>query len=448
MFVKVKSRVEKVAPSYRDSRLDLTWPWWIHPAWGLILLSGSMALISAAVPADTYGATWGVRRFLTGDLSQLLFICIGTTLLGILFTSGMAARGGSTKLLFSSQRLAYLKRAYRILFFLTLLGYLLFFAFAFIQGVSLSDLAAVLQRDDLAIYRVKSQAQTIPGLTTMTQFGPIAAILGYLLHKMGYVGRGYIFIVILSCVRVVFYSERLALIEVLVPLILVAALTVDRNSKVARMINFAPAIIVPIIWAVFAASEYIRSWVHYQFTTDVPFLEWVTLRLFGYYTTSFNNSALFMQAYEGTEALPYYTVGVFWNAPILSSILSHPGIAGVEADKWWSLTLKNYSGLEFNNQGSFLTAYAELGPVFGILFWLAVGLSLGAMFTKLSEGSVPGLLAFTTMFIGLLELPRLIYWTEGRAFPVILALFVIAYCYPREPANHRLARVEKRGSDN
>lgn len=419
--------------------IEIRWPWWIHPAWALLFLTGGMALVAICIPADTYFAAWGVPKFLDSDASGLLLICILAVTFGIVLTSGLSTHGGSRMLSISGRQVTYLRRAYKVLFALTVTGYLLFFVFGYVKGVGLNDLIAVLQRDPLATYRVKAQVQTIPGLTTMTQFGPIAVAIGFLLKRIGHGSSSFLILLFLSCLRVVFYSERLALIEMLVPLILVAALT--RRPGKAKWIGLAPAVIAPFVWGVFSASEYIRSWVYYQNLTTMPFTEWVTLRLIGYYTTSFNNSALFMQAHEGTRALPFFSVGVFWNAPGLSSAFPYPGVSGTNPDRWWSSVLSAYGRPEFNNQGSFLVAWAEFGPFLALLFWFAVGTVLGALFSAMTRGSLPGLLAYSVLFIGILELARIGYWMEGRAAPALVGLIAIACTFPRASAAGQQAQL-------
>lgn len=411
----------------------------MHPVWVLLLLTGTMAFVAASVDEETYGEAWVVRKFLGADATTLLFIYLGLMAVGMLFASGMAARGGSATLTITPRQGRYLRRTYKTLFFLTALGYLMFFTFAFQQGVGFSDLLAVLQRDEAAAFRVKSQVQTVAGLTTMTQFGPLAVALGFFLRKVGLAKRGFWFLVFLSLLRVVFYTERLALIETLVPLILVAALTVRPRSRAARRMAIAPLFIVPVVWCVFAASEYLRSWVYYQHTTDMPFAKWVSLRMFGYYTTGFNNSALFMDAHQSlSDPVPFYSVGVFWNAPGLDALMEHPGFQGFKPESWWPMILRSYGNPEFNNEGSFLVVHAEFGPLLAGAFWLGVGLFMGWLFAKISRGSLPALMAYSTLLIGILELPRFVYWSQGRATPVIVALLILAIGYPRIRKTNRM----------
>lgn len=410
-----------------DRELVIGWPWWANPMWAFLLLTGSMALIAVTLN-DTFYATWGVSKFLDNDLSLTLMAGILATVFGILLGTGMKARGGTATLRFNGRQVQYLRRGYRLMFALALISYAVWIASALSQGVGLGDLIAVVDRESGAIGDLKSNARPIGGLTTMTQFAPVVAVLGMILRKIGVGGRGWFLLVLLAGVRTMFYAERLALIEILIPVMLVASLTVQPGSKWRRLTRVAPIIGGPLVWVVFAISEYTRSWVYYQTITTLPFGEWVSTRLAGYYVTAFNNSAILATSHEGSSALPYFSVPAFWNAP---GVPAHPGILGFEPEDWWVYTLTMKGNVEFNNPGSFLVTYAEFGLAGMLTLWLVVGVILGVLFSSMTKGSVPALIAYSVLFVGVLELPRFIYWTQGRATPMLIALVIIGLSYPR-----------------
>jgi hypothetical protein len=408
--------------------LAVSWPWWVHPGWALLLLTGSMAAVSILLPDSIY-ETWSVRKFLNPDLSLILAVGILAAFLGIMLSAGTVSRSGSASIELSSKQVIFLRRAYLTMFLLALLSYSIWISSAAGQGVRITDLAAVINRDPGAISSLKDSSHPIGGLTTMTQLAPVVVVLGHVLRKIGASkGRAAALLVVLAAIRTIFYAERLALIEVLIPLLLVAALTVGPKSSWRRLSRTAPLIVAPLIWAVFAISEYTRSWIFYQQTTDLPFTEWVSARLAGYYVTSFNNSAILSIGYEGAHASPYFVFPAFWNAP---GAPPHGGIYGLAPDDWWTSMLMTEGNEEFTNPGSFLVTYAELG-IWGMMaFWLIVGLILGGLFASMTRGSLPALIGSCAMFVGILELPRFIYWTQGRATPILLALVVVALCYPK-----------------
>lgn len=418
-----------------DRELHLRWPWWIHPAWAFALLTGSMAIVSVTLPAGAF-SEWRAPKFLDEELSLTLIALMLVFFIGIVVGSGAAARGGSVTMRFSSRQVSYLRRAYRLLFLLTLLGYGLWVISALSQGVTAQDLSDVLGRSEGAIGALKENSRPIGGLTTATQFGPVALALGIILNKMGEAGRVYWVIVALAAFRAMFYAERLALIEVLIPVLVLGAMTTYGTTKRASLIRIAPIVAAPLVWGLFALFEYSRSWIYYERLTPLPFHEWVTLRLIGYYVTSFNNSALLVQAVDEAKATPYFAIDGFWNFPLTAAIMPHPGIQGLTATEWWQYTLQLNANPEFNNSGSFLAAYGEFGMAWAILFWLAIGLVVGVVFSQMTKGRLPALLAVSTLFVGLLELSRFTYWTQGRAFPVLLAVVVIAVTFPKSRENN------------
>lgn len=429
------SSTQPTEAEVKPGRIAVSWPWWIHPAWALLLLTGSMAVLAIVLPESVY-QTWAVRKFLDGDLMLVLLIGIVAAFAGIMLASGAVSRSGSVVIKLSHKQIFFLRRVFWFLFFLALISYAIWIGSAATQGVGFANLTSVLNRDPGAISSLKDNSRPIGGLTTMTQFAPVVVILGHLLRKLGErVGWASLVLVVLAAVRTVFYAERLALIEVLIPLLLVAALTVEPGSKWRGLSRVAPLIVAPLVWAIFAISEYTRSWIFYQQTTNLPFVEWVSARLAGYYVTSFNNSALLALGHSGSNATPYFTFPAFWNAP---GAPAHEGVYGLNPDDWWTSMLISEGNVEFTNPGSILVTYAELGTLGMVVFWIISGLILGSLFVSMSKGSVAGLVATCSLFVGILELPRFIYWTQGRATPILLALILIALFYPK----NEFARVE------
>ncbi|BCT77036.1 hypothetical protein SCMU_28780 [Sinomonas cyclohexanicum] len=415
--------------------LSLTWPWWLHPGWALIGLTGTLAVVSCLLPDEDF-ALWNTQKFLDGTMAPVLFVGICAMLLGILLAGTRLHRGGSREVIFSAQAILLLRRSYAVLFTLTLVGYAIWAASAFQHGVRAEDLTAVLDRQAGALGELKGNSRPISGLTTLTQLGPVAVAIGAIMRRLGQGGRSYYLLFAAAAVRTVFYAERLALMELAVPLAVITAITVGGGSRAKQLLaRLAPLFIGPAVWALFAISEYTRSWVFYQNTTSLPFQEWVTMRLLGYYTTAFNNSALFAAAHEGTYALPYFSFPVAWNIPLVDSVVPYPGIHGTGPEEWWMAVLQNNASVELNNVGSFLVTYGELGILGMVLFWMLVGMAMGRLHRSIALGSAVSVIAYASLFVGILELPRFIYWTQGRAFPVLASLLVLWLVYPKKPTD-------------
>jgi len=416
-------------PAPRSLVLRTAWPWWIHPAWAVALLPALTALIAVIIPASAY-SDWKTQKYLTNEYSLWLLVLLLTLLLGIILSSAMAMRGGSTLITFSPTQITFLKRAYRTLFILTAVGYLVWIGSAISQGATFQDLSQVLERSPGAISELKAISAPIGGITTLTQFGIVAVPLGAILHKIGVTKNYHYLIVLLAGIRTVFYAERLALIETILPLFLIVALTTTRRSKLNFLVKITPIVAPLLVWGFFAVSEYSRSWIFYQYTTPLPFANWVSMRLLGYYVTAYNNSALLATYLPGASHVPYFTFEGFWNFPGISN-LGPPKISAVSPDDWWFSVLSHHGNPELNNTGSFLVTLGELGATGAIVFWLIIGIIVGAVFVRMTKGGVIGMLAVASLFVGLLELPRFTYWTLGRCFPVLIALIILALTYPR-----------------
>lgn len=432
--------IPHTTPKTTSPVLEVHWPWWLHPVWALLLMVGTTAVASIVLPPPYY-RIWGTNKFLNHDSAGLLLLGIILMLVGILAANHRNARGGHARIVFSPTKIAHLQKTYKILLALTLLGYAFWGLIAISEGVRAADLFAVLQRDEGAIGELKANSRPVGGVTTLAQFGPVAVVLGFVLRKIGVGGRSYWVIIVLALVRATFYAERLALLEILLPLVLITAITMVKRSRWRPLVQIMPLVLGPLVWVIFAISEYSRSWVYYQNVVSLPFSEWVTSRLLGYYITSFNNSALFADSWRGLYEPPYMSIQAFWNAPGVSALVGHPSVLGLHPDKWWSSVLQARSNPEFTNVGSFLVTYAEMGWPLASVFWLAVGWILGSLFSAVTRGSFAGLIAYCALFIGLLELPRFIYWTQGRTIPVIIGLLVVWWMF-------RSAHAEKRtGAD-
>lgn len=411
--------------------LTISWPWWLHPFAALLLLPALMAAVAVLLPADAY-SVWGTAKFLNADMSLTLAICVVAMLVGILISSGSSVRGGSATIEFSTQQLVWLRRAYRFVFALTLIGYVVWIGNAVSQGIGFSALGSVLDREQGAIHELKSEIRPITGITTLTQFGIIVMALGPVLRRLGISKRWYLLVFLLSLLRFLFYAERLAVIELAVPFLVVIALMADRTSLRGKFARVAPVLSVPVLWGVFAISEYTRSWVYYEKLSSMPFPQWVTLRLLGYYTTSFNNSALFAASIRDTSGyVPYFSVNAFWSAPGVEAILPYPGINGTGPEEWWVGILRSHANAEFNNVGSFLVVAGEWGTIAAVMIWLLAGIAIGTIFARMTHGGLVAMLATATTFVGILELPRFIYLTLGRATPMIVMLIIMALSYPR-----------------
>jgi hypothetical protein len=86
--------------------------------------------------------------------------------------------------------------------------------------------------------------------------------------------------------------------------------------------NLVPAIGVVSLLLFFTGFEYLRSWSNYYSGRDQSLLEFGSMRLLGYYVTSFNNGAYLLQRLDPLNA-PYFTAHFLWTFPLSSPAIKH-----------------------------------------------------------------------------------------------------------------------------
>lgn len=414
---------------YSAATIRLQLHWWLSPLAGLLLVAGLTALVSISLPSSTY-TTWLTPKYLGASESALLMFAIAACAAGIVLGSLGRPESATREVRLERHEVAWLVRTYKVTLGLALFGYVMWMLLAVSQGVGIADLAAVVSREGSAIGQLKSNSRPVGGLTTWTQLGPIAVATGFLLRRAGFQARGIWVVIALSAFRTLFYAERLALLETTIPAVLILALTTNPGERGYKLARIAPFIAPPAVWSLFAISEYTRSWVYYSTFTDQPFTQWVSVRMLGYYTTSYNNSAM-LHRYLPEDSTPYFSVDAFWNAPGIGGMFDPGTIGTVPASNWWSSTLQAGANFDFTNTGSFLVMMGEFGVVGGAILIIAMGFVYGRAFRGVKQGSIPALLTYSVLLVGLLELPRFNYLSLGRATPLLLGLVIVAMTYPR-----------------
>ena len=219
-------------------------------------------------------------------------------------------------------------------------AYVLWFARGILRAGGITALFETWRRDP---EHVKGELlATLPGVTTLTQLA-VAAIplaIAFKLVRPGSAIRVLVVVVFaLAVVRTALFSERLALIELLLPLaFLIAA---PRKVTVPRIALYALAFLLAAI-TFFAATELRRS---YAYTSDFSASR-ATTRFFGYYLTSVNNGMAVVDEYPAST--PFYWSGEFlWRLPVVGDLrVEHlPGIGtvnfryadafGIDPESFW-----------------------------------------------------------------------------------------------------------------
>ena len=403
--------------------------WWANPLSPVLFLVVPTAVVAWALPARVYFEQWQEPKFfsfaaLVRCLVAAIVFCIGA-LIATRGRLGLAARSEWPALSPVARRV--LRRSFFWLFRITCLAYAVWLAAAVRRGLRPDLLLETVRSQSNFNDTLKSQFDTVSGVTTFTQLGIAASIVGALLttHPDRAVSRRVGVIVALAIARGFFLAERLAIIEVLLPWLVVRSgqLAATRSRPARRLlVRFGPVLAIPILVGGFALFEYSRSWTFAKTRTDDTFLEYSSYRLAGYYATSLNNGELYRSTTDRTNRLPFYTVEFVWSAPVVSSLFSYQGITGEPAR---SPALEVQSNPEFNSEGGLAGPFIDYGDFGGMLYFFGVGIVFGILYRQFAGSRLTGVLLYPMLFTGLLEMPRYLYWAQGRATPAAGALLLV-----------------------
>lgn len=406
--------------------------WWLSPV-GVVLLVVPVSLLLAVSTSDAgFRLLYRTPKVLTSGQALLFLAAAAAMLLGVLLTvPGRQAPWPSPWPVLRAEQVRILRRAANVCFWTTVLGYVTYLAAAGARGLSPADLQAILFSQENYSGALREVFAPVTGITTLTQVGIAYVVLGGLLLISGNgqgVRRRLTVVVLLGLARAFFLTERLALIEVVVPLAVLAAagLRQQRHRPGSQWLPFAPVLAVPALVAVFGLFEYSRSWVFFRTRTTSTFPEFVLDRLAGYYATAYNNGAIQLVHTPDDGRLPYSSLEALWTAPVVAQLDVYQRLTGLDAPTEYAVLLEQHGTPEFNNPGGLAVPLTDFGLAGGLLAFLVAGLLVGLAYRSFRNGSPTGLLLYPVVFTGLLEMPRYLYWTQGRVVPPVLALVVTA----------------------
>jgi oligosaccharide repeat unit polymerase len=286
---------------------------------------------------------------------------------------------------------------------------------------------------------------TVPGVTTLTQLAvaaiPLAVAFG--LHRERSVLRKLVWITLaLALARAVFSSERLAVIELVVPLAFLAL--APRRAPVPKVVVSALALAVAVM-AFFAVTELRRT---YVYTNDFS-AQSATTRFFGYYLTSLNNGFAIVDEYPART--PFYSTGrMLWELPGVGDFRADhlPGVGtvsfryedtfGVEPSSFWPPAFAaqdlDYEFNVFSTPGYLAADFGWLG----VLAVFLIGAVSGLLYSR-ADASAFHRALYAVWLVGLLEFMRILYFTDTRLAPAY-AVFLAAFLVLRRPSRAPLAR--------
>ena len=289
-----------------------------------------------------------------------------------------------------------------------------------------------------------------PGLTSLANMGPVFfSIYAYRLFDKGERALPrpmhvmFVVLGLFTLFRVYVWTERLALIELLVPFGLAFGRWTSTRAgtgwALARSVG--PYAAIPMVILLFGASEYFRSWSSDTYQGKMDFWEFAIGRFASYYYTSLNNGAGLLANMPWPTWTFEFTLEWLHRAPFGAGkpFSDAVGYTGPQFD-WY---LSTYQDEEFNSPSGIFGPLSDLGIYGGLGYMLAIGLVSGLCFRAYREGRLVGVLFYPIFFITFMEIyrypylgvPRAFTWTLGIGLALLLAATVKPLAAPRRTAS-------------
>ncbi len=413
-------------PAPPSSRVSAVW--WMHPAVALGIPTIIVAVSALAISPASYPLYWKTGKFVQDKDVLMALAAVAAFALGTLVAPQKQTHnlkeGLAPEIPWNSVR-----GIFNWCFWLCAMGYAIWTAVGVHNGLRLGTVLDALRGNDGAAYEIHLHyLLPIPGVTSLTQFGIAAIVLGVPLGiSQGRKGVKWKILAVLAVgtVRALINSERLALIELALPCAVSwlwnqTARTGEPWKK--RMVQAIPVISSGALFAVFSVSEYFRSWLNFYAAHEDNFFRFAGLRLIGYYTTAFNNAVLMVHSMTKPMGVPYFTAVFARHFPILKSVFDSLFPAPMDGENMYAALLAQAANPELNNPSGIVLPVVDYGYAGSLIYWLLAGVVCGYLYRSFRQYSAAGMFLYPVLFTSLPETPRVLYWSDGRVFPPLFLL--------------------------
>jgi oligosaccharide repeat unit polymerase len=403
--------------------------WWLAPAALFCLVIGS-TMAAAAWQSDAAYRLYGTPKYIA--TKHLLLAG------GIIVAFAIGSRLGMVTGKKPTTAPDYAERYVLIWFWistlLTVFGYVMWLSVGVKNGFSFALFRELVTTDDPRFSEELhlNVFNTIQGVTTCTQFGVAAVPMGVWLFFRGYRKAMWALggILCLAVVRTIIFSERLAVIELVVPGAVVALRMGFLGKRCSNgrqwLFQLAPVLGVASILLFFGTFEYFRSWRYYRYEFD-SYSQFIMWRFAGYYTTANNNSAMALETRD-MYPLPFTTVQSLWMlAGLFSKSLRFSAVTGIDPETVHLAMLDQYGTAELNNEGGLFQPALDFGLAGMVVFWCVCGFLAGRAYRAYLAGNLAGMLCYPLIFLAILETPRFLYLTYTRSLPPMVMLIFVSW---------------------
>ncbi|MBO2944232.1 oligosaccharide repeat unit polymerase [Paenibacillus sp. F411] len=408
--------------------------WWMNPTYLFLLLISIVVAGAYLIPGDSYITFYRVDKYIhDGNLEFLILPAVCFIAGSVIASLTAGARRPAREQVFSSMlkhQEGYIKAWIKLLFALTLFGYAAWFLIMLQNGFTLSLFLNVVKGEPGAIYDITENFKSITGVTSFTNFGIPFVILAvyYQVSNGKRTFNGMLAIVVLlTLVRAIFFSERLALMEILLPAIIIMLAVKQKQGKKLRLVHYYPLIGLAALIGFFGISEYFRSWLSFYVNVYPSFWEFIVTRFFGYYVTALNTGTLYLEQL-GFQSVPfpYFTLEWIWKFPGMSGD-AYFSAFGINPEAGINTTLESWGNPEFNNPSGLMLPYQDYSLGEALLFWGLIGYVSGMLYAGFKHGGTLGMVLYPIWMVGILEIPRYLYFSSGRFFPCWIVLLTFTF---------------------
>ena len=398
--------------------------WWLHPVW-IYFMWTLFSIYCSTINSKSFYEMYEEPIYIN-SFNIALYIAFF-----IVFTLGFfsyTSRGKKYNSIIKYP-LSKIKKIFLLLYVWVISAYIIWFVNLYISYGNSIILGLL---SNLAGYAnmFKDGGGRISGITTFTELAIVVAPLNtylWCISKKKIYRNMYIFLLFISILRAIIFSERLAVLEIIIPSLVIYSY----YGKIFRssIIKFAPILGVVFLLIVFGSFEYFRSWDFYKEAYDGNIISFTIDRVFGYYSISINTECIWINFMEPKFFLDH-SLSWLWNLPAFSSV----------KDMLWQQPqiniLERWGNPEFNNPGGLLFAYNDLGFL-GLIIQFIFGRFVGIVYRGYCKKGFISSLWYSATYLCMLELPRYFFWGSSRAFFAIVAILIIQK-YIRKNNSHEI----------
>lgn len=324
---------------------------------------------------------------------------------------------------------------------LAVFGYAVWFGLAVSRAGGVGALVDTYRSDPATVRNY--YFASVAGVTTLTQMaiGAVAVAVAYGLFRRRLVAALVGLVIVLSALVAVLASQRLALVELAVPIAYLAV--AGRKATLARL-TLVTAAVVLVVGSFFISTEIRRTSPYRPLAAGDA-----VYRFFEYYLGSINNAFALADRYS--LATPFYfATQPVWEFPGASHAgLTYEAISGIDAEELYAPTSTAPDNVfvatgttprisTFGLAGQAAADFGWAAP----LWFLGLGGVVGAVYRAASRRRFYRAL-YAVWIVGLLDFVRIDYFLATRVVPtyaVLAAIFLLVERRPRPDAMEARAR--------